>query len=312
MKSIPMMPTTNALTNVDAKWIGDGKDGEFQQDSACLTIQSNRRGTPFNLRHDCNLGVSDDWCFQVVLDSVPPNSSISVGIVHPEEMLPGWKTRGMFYNGNLTNGGAALITAFGPYLKEGDTVEVSVTNHNRDVTFHINGKCLGTGFSLLECGKVYCPCIHVSGEVKVTFVIPETLPPAVTRERNTEGMADEWKLIEAVNESGTQVNIPSDRDIILHVDDDDASVYKLSIRVGNTLRCNVMKQKDGSVKVGPMMSTLMEPPPELRELETFVSSFFPNVTSIDLLEQNLVLSDAFKMKFVFERFVKKVKPLEKY
>ena len=311
-----IMNTANALSNVNGKWIVDETNGELKQDGTVLTLKSNSPGTPFNARYDCITPPPDgqDWYFQIQLDSIPKNSSVSVGVVNPEEMLPGWKTRGMFYNGNLTNGAAALVTAFGPYLKQGDSVGVLVTDKNQKVTFYINEKCLGTGFSLGQGdgGKVFCPCIHVSGEATVSFVIPDTLPSVVTREKTTQGMSDEWKLIQAVNETGAAVTVPEARDVILHLEDTEAQ-YDLSIRVGNTLRCRAKKEEGGGVKVGPAMSTRMEPPPELREMETFVLTSLPIVTSIDLLDQNLVLSaSGSHTKLVFERYVKTIKPLETY
>ena len=306
--------TTNALTNVNGKWIGDETSGELKQDGTFLTLKSNSPGTPFNARYDCTTPDGQDWYFQVKLNTIPKNSCISVGVVNPEEMLPGWKTRGMFFNGNLTNGGAALVTAFGPYPKEGDSVGVFVTNNNEDVTFYVNEKCLGTGFSLGQRGgKVFCPCIHVSGEATVEFVIPDTLPSVVmTREQTTQGMSDEWKLIQAINETGRAVDVPEARDIVLHLDESVAQ-FDLSIRVGNTLRCRAKKEEGGGVTVGPTMGTRMIPPPELQEMETFVEKSLPAVTSIALLDENLVLSKSgSQMKLVFERYVKNIKPLEAY
>lgn len=310
------MTTTNALTNVEGIWIGDGSTGcELEQEGPSLTIKSATRGTPFNVCYDGPISATGagDWCFEVVLVHIAKNSSVSIGVVNPEELKPGWKTKGMFYNGNLTNGSAALVTSFGPYLKEGDSVGVAVTNNNRDVTFYHDGRCLGMGFSLTE-KKAFCPCIHASGEVQISFAIPTTLPTAVSKQGKTDGMVDEWKLVEAVNESGTAVTFPENHDIVLHLDTPNETQYQLSLRVGNTLRCSATKDKGDSVKVGPIMSTMMEPPPELREIETFLSSSLPSVTSIDLKEASvLVLSgSSSQMKLVFERYVKNFKPLNHY
>jgi len=310
-----MTTTANALTNVESKWIGDGGGGEIQQEGPSLTVKSATRGTPLNVRYDD--APSGDWCFEAILVKIMRGASVSVGVVNPEEMLTGWKTKGMFYNGNLTNGSAALVTSFGPYLKEGDTVGVYVTNNNRDVTFFHDGRCLGTGFSLTdETNKKYCPCIHVSGEVQISFAIPETLPSTVSKQGKTEGLVDEWKLVEAVNDSGTVVNIPDHRDIVLNLDvGPNENQYDLSMRVGNTLRCHATKEEGGNIKVGMVMSTMMEPPPELREIETFLSSNLSNVTSIELKDNTtLILSGGASsgLKIVFERYAETFKPLEKY
>ena len=308
---------TNALNNADGKWIGDGGDGEITQDGPSLTVASATRGTPLNVRFDDDDAPipAGDWCFEVVLVHIVKGSSVSVGIVNPQEMLPGWKTRGMFYNGNLTNGNAALVTNFGPYLKEGDTVGVHVTNGNREFTFYHDGRCIGMGFSLPE-GKAYCPCIHVSGEVQIIVAIPETCPATLSKEGKKEGLVDEWILTESVNESGSPVTIPEGRDIVLNVGaGPNENQYDFSLRVGNTLRCHVVKEDGGGVKIGPIMSTMMEPPPELREIESVLSSSLSKVESMELQDNTtLILSgaDGSQLKLVFGRYSKTFKPLEKY
>lgn len=308
------MTTANALTNVKGKWVGDGGEGEITHDGPSLTVKSATRGTPLNVCYDAPIP-DGDFCFEVILVKITKDSSISVGVVSKDEFSPGWKTRGMFYNGNLTNGSAALQTSFGPYLKEGDTIGVYVSNGNRNVTFIHDGRCLGTGFSLPE-GKPYHPCIHVSGEVQVSFAIPETLPTGVVKEGVKEGLVDEWKLIEAVNESGTPIDIPEARDVVLNLGfSPDGNQYELSLRVGNTLRCHATKEEGGSIKVGMIMSTMMESPPELKEIEAFLSSSLPNATSLDLVENKTLMfagSDGSQLKLVFERYLKTFKPLEKY
>jgi hypothetical protein len=221
----------------------------------------------------------------------------------------------MFYNGNLTNGSAALMTSFGPYLSEGDTVGVYVTNNNREVTFYHDGRCLGMAFSLPE-GKAYCPCIHVSGEVQIYFNIPEVCPATSSKEGKKAGLVDEWILTEAVNESGLPVNIPQGRDIILNVGASaNENQYDLSLRVGNVLRCHLTKDDGRVAKIGPIMSTMMEPPPELQEIETFLSISLSKVESMELQNNtSLILSggDGSRLKLVFARYTKTFKPLEKY
>lgn len=301
---------TNALTNIDGKWIGNGGGGEIQQEGPSLTLTSAKQGVPLNVRYD-NITTTDDWCFEVVLVRIPKNSSVSVGIVNVDEMGPGWKTRGMFYNGNLTNGNAALIVNFGPYLKEGDTVGVYVTNKNKEVTFFHDGKCLGMGFSLEE-SKTYCPCIHVSGTVQIFFSIPTTLPLVQNRERDAEGLLGDWKLTEAVSESGSPVQVPEGHDLVMtmHRGSSDKE-YDLSMRVGNILRTHLTLENGGAVKVGMIMSTMMEPPRELKEIERFLSSCLPKVQFLKHESETLILSSG-ELKLVFCRYVKAFQPLKTY
>ena len=56
------------------------------------------------------------------------NTSLSLGYVTDTALQPGWKARGMFYNGlNVTNIAALQIGAFGPRaIQAGDTIGVAL------------------------------------------------------------------------------------------------------------------------------------------------------------------------------------------
>ena len=110
---------SNSLYGVAMNWIGDGKgDASFTvQDASVLCVRGGETGTPFNIRLDLQTP-RPDYYFQVVIQEM--TDSLSVGIVTPSEFQPGWKTKGMFYNGNLTNGSAALAVNWGPRFGIGE------------------------------------------------------------------------------------------------------------------------------------------------------------------------------------------------
>ena len=174
---------SNSLNNSKAAWIGDGSEGStLTVNGSDLTIGSATRGTPFNVRLDCEEAVATkDYCFNVKIAEL--NGNISVGVVQKDEFKPGWKTKGMFCNGNLTNASAALKTSWGPHIKQGDTMGVMVT-HGSDktlkVTFYKDEQCLGTGFALPNNSKTFYPCLHVSGSAKLVVEYPANLPTNTT------------------------------------------------------------------------------------------------------------------------------------
>ena len=55
--------------------------------------------------------------------------------------------------------------------------------------------------------------------------------------------------------------------------------WRLSAKVGNRMNCQ-LREEGGRLKAGPVISTRMMPPPELRELENNVSDILGNLTDI--------------------------------
>jgi hypothetical protein len=164
----------------------------------------------------------------------------------------------------------------------------------------------------LEESKTYCPCIHVSGTAQIYFSIPTTLPSKQDREHEAQGLVGDWKLREVVSESESPLQVPQGRDLVMtmHAGPNEKE-YDLSMRVGNILRTHVTLEDGGTVKVGMVVSTRMEPPPELKVIENFISSSLPKVQSMKHENETLVLSRE-ELKLVFGRYHKAFEPLKTY
>jgi len=116
------------MSGATTKWIGAGGEGEGtieESSNVLLKIASSRRGSPFNAAlfsdEDPSSLTSSSYYLQVKILALEGN--LSVGVVTRDEFQPGYKISGMFYNGNLTNGSAALVTSFGDeHIKAGMTV----------------------------------------------------------------------------------------------------------------------------------------------------------------------------------------------
>ena len=276
--------TSNNIVN----WIGDGSEGNISIDSRSLiTFSSASKGTPFNIRLDTT---SDAQYYEAQITSLPSGSSIAVGLVTESGFLPGWKTRGCFYNGNITNGSAGLIIGFGKYIKEGDTVGVlyqqAPADRKCNIIFYINGRCLGTGFSLdEEEHKRYYPCLHLSGNATVKY---SSLPPPTVFEREQQQACEQddvysgdWQIEQAFEgpELG-QVQLPEGSSFKVSLEKISSSEfsvqYRLSIKIGNSISTSfaiVGKMEEAFDKIelaNGCMSTKMMPRPELRQLENLV------------------------------------------
>lgn len=302
----------NPLHGTALSWIDDRKEGasfEVTGENE-LSIAGGKGGTPYNLRVETS---ESNYYFGFSVDSMENGRSISIGVVTPSEFLGGWRTKGMFYNGNLTNGSAAKSVSWGPRIKEGDAVGVLVIGGGKEVVFYHNGKSLGTGFALNDTnGKMYCPCIHIDGDVKLTIDVPAKLPSKELVADELSGIEGPWKLVEAVTEAGTSLPVPSTTPTLNLSREGD--VLQLAMKVGNPIRGGAkIIQDDGSsltVEMGRMMSGRMMSPPGLREIESLICSLEANTISLSN-DGQLTISNEPK-KTVWERNPRSPVPLTDY
>eukprot|EP00536_Pseudo-nitzschia_multiseries_P017918 jgi/Psemu1/227001/e_gw1.1931.1.1 len=202
------------------------------------------------------------YWFTVTIGQLGQNGSISVGVVTPSEFQPGYETKGMFYNGNLTNCGAALATNYGPYLKLGDrcTIEytTSATGNTRDscvsMTIYLNGKFIGKGFEIQNpAKKPFFPCVSVGGKVKfyakITTEKPPDLSPPTPASQSLDG---KWIIVEAKDQSGSNyLPVASrgkrEKEITMNIDftagKDERPSLSLSAKVCNMIRTSMQYQK---------------------------------------------------------------------
>lgn len=307
-------------------WISDSAEGgSVVENGNEVSVSAARQGTPFNVRS--KTPASDFFYFAVEIREL--TGSVSVGLVTPGEFQPGWKTRGMFYNGNVTNGSGALITGFGKYVTVGDTVGVRKVNNDTatEVQFLVNQKCLGTAFSLENAtSKTFCPCVHVSGNVKFVYrEIATSFADFVLNDSTAEseeaatGYEGDWKL-RTLNMNGAAVVLPSNHPVVLSIHGA-PNPTKICAKVANTMSGSVQIIGDSlgesgalDVRIGSMTSTRMMPPPELQALERAVSQAIPMITKMSLAMGHLYMSGPGLggPELTASRYTKTFEPLSKY
>jgi len=92
-----MTTKNNALFGANGTWIGDGSNGTLSTSSSDILIASDTR-SPFNVMFDVVDGSTESMYFEV--DVIDLSDSIAIGVVKKSELSPGYRTKGMFYNGN--------------------------------------------------------------------------------------------------------------------------------------------------------------------------------------------------------------------
>lgn len=177
-----------------------------------------RGGSPMNVY--CSFAAHvpiSNYFFQVEIPPGEMSSSLSVGVVRRSEVKKGWGTKGMFYNGNLTNGGAALKVGYGPSLKPGDVilVEYGYTDEDKKhrVRFHVNGTCLGTAFEIVDDSmnksEIFVPCLSCQGHIEVKTQVHTTREAMfsdsylATIARKPNPWQGDWNLVQAWKAPGS-------------------------------------------------------------------------------------------------------------
>jgi hypothetical protein len=304
----------NSLHNEALTWIGDGSDGNtLSQTGNDLIIASKSPGTPFNLRVDSEKA-SEAYYWQASIQELKGN--LSFGAVIKDDFKPGWKAKGMFYNGNLTNGSGALQVSWGPRYEAGDSVGVQVTpgSDALEVSFYKNGECLGAGFRLPKSTTTttFYPCLHISGSASLRIEAPPDLPSTEVSASTATGFYGDWKLDKAWD-GETPVDFPDDP-IKLDLTKGSGKALKIHFKVANNLAGTgeIVEETETAliVKMGPLMSTRMMPPPEYRTLETLLGT--KEITSITLDGNSTLTVAGPAIKTEWSRFVRAPRPLTSY
>jgi len=313
----------NSLFSQQGSWVGDGAKASTitTNDSSTITIKSENESTPFNAMLNVqSLTSVDSFFYEVTLSSV--TGSVSVGLVKEEHFKKGWKTRGLFYNGNIHDGSAALIDSFGDYPKEGDTLGVYLRRDPSSadllVAFYINGRCIGTAFQL--SGKdakndIYYPCIAISGAVTIDYGAPEFVPSVITREVPVfTDYTGEWKVVQAfVGPELGQYPLPSEGNIIFSFGDFTDGEYPLSVSMVNTVSTSVavVGKLDSfdAIKIDErLMSTMMAPLEPWDKVEAFIEDSLLDLRKMIIESKTLIMSGP-TSELSLERYVKTLDPI---
>jgi hypothetical protein len=251
---------------------------------------------------------------------------VSVGVVTPNEFLPGYKIKGMFYNGNLTNGSAALQCSYGPYLKSGDWVVLECThylstndddnNNNNNstgstsfaMTIYVNGNKVGRGFEISitnPSDQRFYPCLSVSNKVELLVQVMDQKPDfSNVPQASVLPLQGKWKIVDAKKDTaGIKCVIPvkdeagnlltPQRDIIMTISQSRDGVLEVGVKVYNSLSMLVgyTSNHDKTVyelapQKGIRTSLMMPPPPYLVVENELVHAMENHWQSFRLVKMN--------------------------
>jgi len=214
-----------------------------------------------------------------------------------EKFKKGWGCKGLLYGGNLSNGGALLVSNFGPWPKAGDVVGVylQIDEQTIKVSFDINGRALGCGFGVprTTLGNVY-PIMHFSEDGgKAIITKSDEIPPTTRVEETFQGIFGHWEYVSgsfATHGSTPTLDIRQDGDSI-----------NGSLRVVNTIRIAIKPKSEGGWTGQPGMTTLMGGEPEMMQLENDMTALFSGTITLD--EANNLTVTSGNNSSVWNRYV---------
>jgi len=278
-----------------------------------LTVSSTSSGTPFNILLDLGTNSESFSNLYFEIKLLELDGDISVGFATQDEFLPGgWRTKGMFYNGNITNGSAGLVIGVGKRPVKGDTVGVYLLKKSNKarVSNYLNGRSLGVAFEVDDAN--YMPCINITGSAKIIYSAPDSIPKTSDREypKSSNKYEGDWKLIEAYAglELG-QVPLNDNNVILTFTKARDAAMYDLSVHIANRMGTNVkiVGQTEGfdNIEVSAnVFSTMMMPSPMVYELEKFVMQSLPTFYKIKVDDNSTLILSGSEVEFICKRFYK--------
>mmetsp|Transcript_52617 Transcript_52617/g.111750 ORF Transcript_52617/g.111750 Transcript_52617/m.111750 type:complete len:332 (-) Transcript_52617:55-1050(-) len=321
------------------KWIGDGSEGgKLDVTEKIVKFASATQGTPFNVRADDDGAHEIASYYEVKVTDMSEGASLGVGLVKADGFQSGWKTKGYFYNGNITNGSAGLIIGFGDRINEGDVVGVyqqrsisgeGDTSRKCSILFYHNGRCLGAGFSLHENDEKLYPCLHLSGSATVTFSIPPP-PSAFEREQTIQSHDDlyggDWAIEQSfVGPELGELPIPAESKFRVTFERVDAPSsteskvrYQLFIKISNSFRTSLVIT--GKVEAfhkiefdGHCMTTRKRPRPAFQKMEQLIQSALSKdggCNKLVISEQGQLIMSGPTAEIICSRFVEAFEPVQ--
>jgi len=205
-----------------------------------------------------------------------------IGVGTQENFGSGYKMKGLMYGGpgNLSDGGALVTGHWGPKFGQGDKIgmRLEVSGDRTTLAFSKNGAGLGVAYDISGwTGSPLRPVVSLDSPdqsivisrmeaCSLETMAPASGPPA--------GIAGSWQ-----HELECQLSIEAEG----------AGQWRVGAKVGNSMGCTVT-ENNGVFSAGPVMSTMMMPPPELQAMETSVNQLLSGITNIAREGNKLVVT----------------------
>ncbi|CAJ1438958.1 unnamed protein product [Effrenium voratum] len=248
------------------------------------------KGSPANALYP--VALESGSYFEVTCQELAEHGSPFVGIGTEEKFAAGYKCKGLFYGGNLADGGGLCISQWGYNVQKGDVVGMLVQVKDKlTLTVYHNGRCMGPAYEVPYSGAKIYPVVQAKSEGDI-FRIATGLPaPSVlTREKAKGGhpAVGKWTLNKLflgpeLGEFPLAEKMGGARAPSITVLEHEGQL-RLAVKVANNLNFTATSTPDASLApfdaltLGPGMSTMMMGPEDVMEAERKISEAMPTVS----------------------------------
>jgi hypothetical protein len=276
-------------------------------------------GSPINVMYKDPANQNGQYFWQIeVLESDSKGSgNLSVGLTTEQGFRAGWGLKAMKYLGNLSDGSALLVQAFGDQIKNKDKIGLLLQLTDEDLKIYIfhNDRPLGLAFHVqspypkpLYPGKLlsylivkfYFLFLVVSfssnGEVKISR--SQQIPTSLNRESSqSTSVEGTWKIVDYPEYTecvGVQIEIKHQNQ----------NTYRLHSRIVNNLNCTLeYHPANNQWTPSAILSTRMAGSPSAMDKENKVSKLISGIQNLNVQGDQQLIIQTNDQQVQLERFV---------
>jgi hypothetical protein len=272
----------------------------FNGDTVTCT-QDGHYGSPVNVMYDDPADQNGQYFWQLEFQGFDGQGNVSVGLTTQQGFKAGWALKAMKYLGNLSDGGALLVSEFGDRIKSNDKVGLLLQLTDAELKLYIfhNDRPLGLAFHVqAPYPKPLYPVVGFSSNGTVKIARSQQIPTSLNRTAlQFTGIEGTWKITDYPQHpecAGVQFELKKQNE----------NIYDLYTHVVNSMNCSLEHNPSNNQwKASGVLSTRMGGPPDLMRKESVVGELISNIQSLDVQgEQELIIQTNNGEQVLLERF----------
>eukprot|EP01134_Creolimax_fragrantissima_P006296 CFRG6296T1 len=283
-------------------------EGNFIVDGNTVTHASDKGDSKCNVFWDKggvgSEAIGSQYCEFKIL-SAAPSSCSWFGLTPPQFFKPGYQMKGMYYGGNLSDGGGLLKEQWGPKPKQGDIIGMHsmATETVLTVSYYLNGVLLGDAFTIPAPfpGRLY-PTVSLNSRGDSVSIKECAFE---SRLANNGTVTKDWPeglwISDKELGNGKHPTLRIEK-LELPRDNDGGCSYSVSCKCANRIHTTLVNKDDGTWSSSICMSSRMLAG-AWREAENRMNALLSEITNVEQTsEGQLVLHNKSESE-LFVRYV---------
>eukprot|EP00516_Mucochytrium_quahogii_P012375 CAMPEP_0203803456 /NCGR_PEP_ID=MMETSP0100_2-20121128/12850_1 /ASSEMBLY_ACC=CAM_ASM_000210 /TAXON_ID=96639 /ORGANISM=" , Strain NY0313808BC1" /LENGTH=285 /DNA_ID=CAMNT_0050711187 /DNA_START=185 /DNA_END=1042 /DNA_ORIENTATION=- len=246
-------------------------------------------------KEGCGLSLNNPGAqyFELKVDA---GKGVWFGLADEDHFGEGWKSSGLMYGGNLSDGGGLKRSNFGGWPKAGDVIGMRaeiVQGSTLRVDFSLNGEGLGTGFEITPLQSAHLlplyPVVSFHDPPAEATICRKSAPAPESMERpgtvEATSIDGQWSIAA----KSIDPTLERDVDDVVFAVEPSMQDITLSAQVANSMRVTLNRMSPHTVMGRECIMTMMMPPPFLQGLEEKVCEILKSTKDLKLGTNELVL-----------------------